>query len=229
MNEMFDQRVVVITGATGGLGNLVAHSFAERGASLALLDHDQEKLDDLVRSLNLPETRLLTLVADLRNGDAVRFAAESVSAKFGRVDALFHLVGGWTGGKTISETSVDDLDFMLNQHVWTTFHLFQAFGPRLATNGWGRVLIVSMPLTIHPAPKMSAYAAGKAAQEALVQTLAEELKGNGVTANIIHVKSIDVKGEGKGTTPAEIVASMLYLFSEEASKISGAKIPLYRQ
>jgi NAD(P)-dependent dehydrogenase (short-subunit alcohol dehydrogenase family) len=229
MSERFDQRVIVITGATGALGNLAAHSFAECGASLALLDNNQEKLDELVRGLNLPEARLLTLVADLRSEEAVHSAAETVFAKFGRVDGLFHLVGGWTGGKTFSETSVDDLDFMLNQHVWTTFHLFRTFGPRLAANGWGRVIIVSMPLSVHPAPKMSAYAAGKAAQEALVETLAEELKDNGVTANIIHVKSIDVKGEGKGTTPAEIVASMLYLCSDEAAKINGVKIPLYRQ
>jgi NAD(P)-dependent dehydrogenase (short-subunit alcohol dehydrogenase family) len=227
MNKTFGQQVIVITGATGALGDLVAHSFAERGASLALLDNNQAKLDGLAHALNLPESRLLIIVADLRNADAVRSAAEAISTKFGRVDALFHLVGGWTGGKTIPESSVDDLESMLGQHVWTTFHLFQAFGPHLAANGWGRVVIVSMPLGIHPAPKMGAYAAGKAAQEALVQTLAEELKGNGVTANIIHVKSIDVKGDGKGTTPAEIVASMLYLFSDEAAKISGAKIPLY--
>jgi NAD(P)-dependent dehydrogenase (short-subunit alcohol dehydrogenase family) len=227
MNTVFGQRVVVITGATGGLGNLVAHSFAERGACLALLDNNQARLDELARALSLPEPRLLTLLADLRNGDAVRAAAETVSAKFGRVDALFHLVGGWTGGKTIPEASADDLESMLGQHVWTTFHLFQSFGPRLMANGWGRVVIVSMPLTLHPAPKMGTYAAGKAAQEALVQTLAEELKGSGVTANIIHVKAIDVKGDGKGTTPAEIVAGMSYLFSDEAAKISGAKIPLY--
>ncbi len=227
MDENLTQRVVVLTGATGGLGNLVAHTFAERGASLALLDHNQAKLDELVHDLNLPESRLLTLVVDLRKGEAVRSAAEAVVAKFGRVDALFHLVGGWTGGKTIPEASVEDLDFMLGQHVWTTFHLFQAFGPRLAANDWGRVMIVSMPLSVQPAPKMGAYAAGKAAQEALVQTLAEELKGNGVTANIIQVKSINLKGEGKGTTPAEIVASMLYLFSAEAAKINGARIPLY--
>jgi NAD(P)-dependent dehydrogenase (short-subunit alcohol dehydrogenase family) len=227
MSETFDKRVIVVTGATGGLGNLVAHSFAERGASLALLDNNQAKLDELAQAINLPKARLLRLVADLRNGEAVRSAAEAVSKKFGRVDALFHLVGGWTGGKTIPESSVDDLDFMLGQHAWTTFHLFQAFGPHLAANGWGRVVIVSMPLSVHPAPKMGAYAAGKAAQEALVQTLAEELKGSGVTANIIHVKAIDVKGDGKGTTPAEIVASMLYLFSDEAAKITGAKTPLY--
>jgi NAD(P)-dependent dehydrogenase (short-subunit alcohol dehydrogenase family) len=224
MNENINGRVIVITGATGALGNLAARTFAERGASLALLDHSQDRLDTLVSVLNLPEERFLALAADLRSEDSVRSAAQSVFDKFGRVDGLFHLVGGWTGGKSISETSIDDLNFMLDQHVWTTFHLFRAFGPHLQANGWGRVIVVSMPLSA----KMSAYAAGKAAQEALVQTLAEELKGNGVTANIIHVKSIDVKGEGTGTTPAEIAASMLYLCSDEAAKINGVKIPLYR-
>ena len=220
-------KTIVITGANGVLGGLAARTFAERGDSLALIDHNQEKLDSLARDLNLPEKRLLTLTADLRNADSVRSAAEAVSAKFGRVDALIHLVGGWTGGVTIPESSTDDLDFMLGQHAWTTFHLFQAFTPRLISNGWGRVMIVSMPLTIRPAAKMGAYAAGKAAQEALVQTLAEEVKGNGVTANIIHVKAIDIKGDGKGTKPEEIVAAMMYLFSDEAAKITGARIPLY--
>ena len=220
-------KTIVITGATGALGELTARTFAKRGDSLALLDHNQDKLDVLARGLNLPETRLLTLTADLRNGDSIRSAAEAVSVKFSRVDALIHLVGGWTGGKTIPESSTDDLDFMLSQHAWTTFHLFQAFAPRLISNGWGRVMIVSMPLTIQPAAKMGAYAAGKAAQEALTQTLAEEVKDKGVTANIIHVKSIDIKGDGKGTKPEEIFAAMLYLFSDEAAKINGARIPLY--
>jgi NAD(P)-dependent dehydrogenase (short-subunit alcohol dehydrogenase family) len=223
MNEIFNGRVIVITGATGTLGTLAARTFAERGASLALLDHSQDRLDTLVSLLNLPDARLYSLAADLRSEEAVHSAAQAIFDKFGRVDALLHLVGGWTGGKTIPETSADDLKFMISQHVWTTFHLFQAFGPHLQANGWGRVIVVSMPLS----PKMSAYAAGKAAQEALVQSLADELKDNGVTANIIHVKSIDVKGDGKGTIPAEIVASMLYLCSDEAGKINGVKIPLY--
>lgn len=224
MNENFNGRVVVITGATGTLGNLAARSFAERGASLALLDHSQDRLDTLISLLNLPDARLYSLAADLRSEEAVHSAAQAIFDKFGRVDALLHLVGGWTGGKTIPETTPDDLKFMISQHVWTTLHLFRFFGPHLQANGWGRVIVVSMPLS----SKMSAYAAGKAAQEALVQSLAEELKDNGVTANIIHVKSIDVKGNGKGTTPTEIVASMLYLCSDEAAKINGVRIPLYR-
>ena len=116
---------------------------------------------------------------------------------------------------------------MLNQHAWTTFNLFQAFVPHLIASGWGRVLTLSVPLTVRPAAKMGAYAAGKSAQEALVTTLAEETRGRGVTANIIHVQSIDAKGTGKGTTPAEIVAAMMWLCSDEASKVTGARIPIY--
>src|SRR5262245_15714118 len=136
-------RVVVITGANGALGNKTARAFASSGHSLTLIGTDQNKLDALVRDLNLPENRFLTLAADLRDGEAVRSAAEAVSAKFGRVDALIHLIGGWVGGKTLSEASAEDLESMLGQHVWTTFHLFQSFAPKLASNGWGRVMIVS--------------------------------------------------------------------------------------
>lgn len=227
MSEASSSRVIVITGANGALGNKTAQAFAELGHSLILVGTDQGKLDSLVSDLNLPGERCLTVSADLRDAAAVRSAAEAVSEKFGRVDALLHLVGGWVGGKTIPESSAEDLESMLGQHVWTTFHLFQSFGPKLATNGWGRVMIVSASTVLKPPEKRGIYSATKAAQENLVLTLSAELKDKGVTANIIQVKAIDAEQKGTGTTPDEIVAAMLYLFSEEASKVNGARIPLY--
>lgn len=220
-------KIVVITGATGALGNKTAHAFAGCRHSLVLLDNDQTKLDALTRDLNLPDERLFARVVDLRDGNAVRTTAEAAAAKFGRVQALIHLVGGWSGGKTLVEASAEDLDFMLGQHVWTTFHLFQSFAPYLVQNGWGRVMIVSASTVPAPPGKAGPYTAAKAAQENLVLTLAAELKEKGGTANILQVRAIDVGNQGTGTTPDEIVAAMLYLFSEEASKINGARIPLY--
>ena len=220
-------KTIVLTGATGVLGNLVAKTFAERGQNLALLNRDQAKLDPLIKDLNLPKDRLYTQTVDLLKGSAIQDSADAALSKFGSVHALIHLIGGWTGGKTIPESSKDDFESMLNQHVWTTFNLLQAFAPYIAASKWGRIMIVSMPVTIKPAAKMALYAASKSAQESLVLTLAEEYKDSGLTANIIHVKSIDTKGEGKGTTPAEIVSAMTYLFSDEASKVNGARIPLY--
>jgi 3-oxoacyl-[acyl-carrier protein] reductase len=220
-------KVVIITGATGALGRKTAHAFAKSGDSLALLDNDQTKLDSLVKELNLPEDRLFTSVVDLRDGQAVRDSAEAVANKFGSVHALIHLVGGWTGGKTLSDASNDDLTSMLSQHVWTTFHLFQAFTPKLAANGWGRVIVVSKSTVANPPGKEGPYAAAKAAQENLVLTLAAELKESNVTANIIQVRSIDVDDKGVGTTPNAIVATIQFLFSEQAGKVNGARIPLY--
>jgi len=220
-------KVVVITGATGALGSLTAKIFAAQGYALALLDNDQNKLDVLTRDLHLPNERLFTSIVDLRNGQAVHDSAEAVSAKFGSVHALIHLVGGWVGGKTLAETSEEDLNSMLGQHVWTTFNLFQAFSPLLAVNNWGRVITISPSTVSNPPAKRGIYLATKSAQENFVLTLAAELKENGVTANIIQVRAIDVENKGTGTTPAEIVAAMQYLFSDEAGKITGARIPLY--
>ncbi len=220
-------KVIVITGATGALGTLTAKTFAAQGHSLALLGHDQAKLDSLVRELNLPNDRLFTYIVDLRDGQAVQDSAEAVAKKFGSVHALFHLVGGWTGGKTLAESAADDLDSMLGQHVWTTFHLFHAFAEKLAASQWGRVITISPSSTANPPAKRGAYTATKGAQETLVLTLAAELKDSGVTANIIQVRAIDTDNKGNGTTPAEIVAAMQYLFSDEAQKVTGARIPLY--
>ena len=89
------------------------------------------------------------------------------------------------------------------------------------------VLVVSASTVPNPPGKTGIYTAAKAAQENLVLTLAAELKEIGVTANVIQVRAIDVEKTGKGTTPEEIVAAMLYLFSEEAAKVNGARIPLY--
>ena len=222
-----NNRVVVITGATGGLGQIATRAFAEQGVSLALLSTDQDKLDALARDLNLPSERILTHAVNLLDADAVRGAAKAVSAKFGRVDALIHLIGGWTGGKTIAESDTDEFKFMLDQHAWTTIHLIQAFSPKLAANGWGRVIAVTSPLATQPSSKMGAYAVGKAAQETLLMTLADEFAGTEVTANAIQVKAIDVKGTGKGTSPQEIVSAMMYLYSDEAGKVNGARLPLF--
>jgi len=220
-------KIVVITGATGALGSLTAKTFAEMGASLALLDNDQTKLDALVKELDLPEDRLFTSVADLRDEQAVQDSAKAVANKFGSIHALFHLVGGWIGGKTIADSPLEDLESMLGQHVITTFHLFKAFSPKLAASKWGRVVTISPSTVANPPAERGVYNATKAAQENLVMTLAQELKDSGVTANIIQVHSIDVENKGTGTTPTAIVATMQYLFSEQASKVNGAKIPLY--
>ena len=220
-------KTIVVTGATGALGTLAAKTFAGMGHNLVLFGKEQLKLDLLVHELNLPIDRFYAGTVDLLDVQAVRESAQAVVSKFGTVHALFHLVGGWVGGKTFTETPADDLEFMVNQHIRTTFNLFKTFEGPLSKNGWGRVILVSASTVPGPPGKTGVYTATKAAQENMGLSLAAELREAGVTVNIIHVRAIDIENNGKGTTPAEIVSTMQYLFSDEAGKVTGARIPLF--
>lgn len=229
-------RVAVITGATGGLGATVTRELAARVANLALLDIDSAKLETLSKSLSLPEYCLMTQSVNLLDPAETTSTAEAVAAKFGKVDILLHVVGGWTGGKSLLEVPVDDMTFMLNQHVWTSLNVIQAFVPHLIRNNWGRVVMITSPFAARPNAKGGPYAVGKAGQEALMLTLSQELKGSGVTANLLQAKTIDMKREkisnpspdnSTWTTPEELTAAIVYLLSDEAGTINGAKIPLF--
>ena len=229
-------RVVIITGASGGLGKVVAQQFAERGARLALLDRSSERLRDLVAHLGLPQDRYLLSASDLTEPGAAHAAAKAVVERFGHADILLNFIGGFTGGQEVVELMPDDLSSMLQQHVWMTLYLAQAFVPHLLANRWGRFLVISSPRALSPQGRSAAYAVGKAGQEVLTLSLAQELKDTGVTANIILVRSIDVDhrrdreptpDNASWTTPEEIAAAIMYLCSDEAHTVNGARIPLY--
>ena len=229
-------RVAVITGATGVLGSVVTRDLAARGVNLALLDIDADRLATLTGSLSLPGNRFLSQKVNLLDPIETKTAAGAVMDRFGRLDILLHLVGGWTGGKILVEAPAADLVFMLNQHVWTSFNVVQAFVPCLIKNGWGRVVMITSPFASRPNPKGGPYAIAKAGQETLMLALSQELKGTGVTANLLQARSIDARREkisnptpdnAGWTTPEELSAAIQYLLSDEAGTISGARIPLY--
>src|SRR5579859_1497597 len=229
-------RVAVIAGATGELGRTVASALAQAQVRVVLVGTNQERLTKLSSDLALSSEQTLLHVANLRDSPEAQGLAQAVADKFGRVDILLNLVGGWIGGKTVVEFSTTDTEDMLQQHLWTTWHLSQAFVPRLLNNGWGRILLISSPIVTRPAANNAPYAIGKAAQDALMMTLAQELRGTRVTANVLQVGTIDTKRErdrlrtpenASWTTPEEITAAVLYLCSEEAQVINGARIPLY--
>src|SRR5512140_2848133 len=101
LGRWMTERVVVITGATGATGKAAARLFAGRGDSLVLLSRDQSGLDAVAGELSLPDSHCLCLPLDLADEAALRSAARAVEQKFGGAHILLHLVGGWTGGKTL--------------------------------------------------------------------------------------------------------------------------------
>jgi NAD(P)-dependent dehydrogenase (short-subunit alcohol dehydrogenase family) len=227
-------RVVLITGATGGLGRVATRAFAADGARLALAGTDEERLRGLAIEAGLAEDRWVPVVADLRDAAAARDALAAASDLLGPVDIVLHLVGGYAGGTPLADLDPGDVADMLEQHLWTTFHVVRAIVPGMVERGWGRVLAVSAPVAAEPTAKSAPYAIGKAALEALLRTLARETANTGVTVNLVIVRAIDLKGvrltdekKTSWTSPDEIVATLRYLASDEASAITGARLPLF--
>ncbi len=228
-------RVAIIGGASGGAGPAVARRLVAAGARVALFGRHAEKLDALASELGAAPDSLITRAVDLRDPDAAGVAVAAVHDRFGGVQILAHLVGGYSAGASLAEAGRDELTGMLEQHLWTTFNLAHAIVPHLLAAGWGRILAVSPTTVATPGPNMASYVAAKAAQEALLMALARELKGTGATANVLVVRAIDVEHvrdrepspkTAAWTTPEEIAAAIAYLCSDDAHVVNGARIPL---
>jgi NAD(P)-dependent dehydrogenase (short-subunit alcohol dehydrogenase family) len=233
---MTDRSVALITGATGALGPVLAADLAADGWDLVLCGSDRARLEALEVRLGLEAARVLSVAADLRLADAAQAAVEAAHERYGRVDALAHLVGGWTGGTNIVDATDGPYRSMLEQHLWSTLNILRPLVPGMVAAGRGRIVAVSSPTAASPGPGMSAYGVGKAAEETLLAALASEVVGTGVTVNVVRVRSIDTSGvrerdpHGKGasmTTPAEISAAIRYLFSDAARVVNGERIGLF--
>ncbi len=229
------ERVALITGATGELGRAVAGLLSADGVRLALAGTDEGRLRDVARDLGLADERWAPVVADMRDAAAAAAGIRRVVERFGSVDMLVHLVGGWTSGGRVTDLDRDALRDQLDQHLWATLNVLEAAVPGMLERGWGRVVAVATPTATSPGKGTATYAIPKVAQETLVRTLAREIAGSGVTANLVVVKSIDVKSERVSdpspknagwATPDEIAAAIAFLCADAADAINGARLPL---
>jgi NAD(P)-dependent dehydrogenase (short-subunit alcohol dehydrogenase family) len=215
---------------------VVARRFAGDGATrIALVGRDQDSLDKLGLSLGCGRDRWLSVVGELTDGDSSQRVAKAVTDKWGRIDVLIHVIGGYAGGTTVVDIDEAEIEGMLDQHLWTTLHIVKAVIPGMIERDFGRVMAVSSPFATDVRAKGSSYAIGKASQEALLKALAKEVAGTGVTANVVLVRTIDSKHQrdtapepknANWTTPEEIADAFVFLASPAAAAINGARIPL---
>ena len=221
-----DDRVVAITGAGGRLGGVVAARFAEAGYGLALLGRTRDDVADLVSSLPGGPGRHVAVAVDLGSAESALAAAAVVRQELGPVGVLLQLVGGYAGGRPFAENDDAELAHLLDLNLWTTAHAIRAFLPDIAAAKDGRIITVSTFVAQAPTPKHAAYAASKAAVEALTISVAKDLAGTTATANLLVLRSI---GDEKPTDqrPDEIAAAMLFLCSPEAGAMNGQRINLF--
>lgn len=234
--NLLRDRVVLIAGATGALGSAVTREFARTEARLVLVGQARPGLDRLMSEMDLTQERALSIPADVTRSDPVNRLIEAAVERFGGVDVLLNTVGGWSGGTTVEETSEEEWERMMALNLHSAFLLSRAVLPAMLKAGWGRIVHISSKAALDPRPKQAAYIVSKMGLIALTEAIATEVKGTGVTANVILPSIIDTPANraampkadpSRWVSPERIAATMRFLCSDDAASINGARIPLY--
>lgn len=228
-------RVIAIAGVGGGLGPSVAGRLAAAGAIVAGANRAQADVDAVGEALGIAAERWDGRAVDLTDEDAVVGWRDAVVARFGRVDGLVHLVGGWRGGQPLHEAPLADWDLLERLLIRTVQLTTRAFHDQLAASAQGRFVLVSAKQAQRPSNGNAAYAAAKAAAEAWTLAFADGFGPGGATANIVVVDAIltpRMRAENPGKefptfTPTEHIADAIaWLCSAGAAEMNGARLAL---
>lgn len=220
MTLMENGQVVLITGASGGLGKVVSKMFREAGWQICPVARSGEGV----------------IAADLTRPEDARLAVDEALRQAGHIDAVLHLMGGFAGGQNVEETGLEAWRNMLDLNLNASFHLARAVLPHLRSRGAGRMIFIGSRAGLDPSPGFSAYAVSKAGLISLAKTIALENRESGITANVVLPSTIDTAANRRAmpnadfsrwVSPASIARLLLWLTSPEAGDVSGAVIPIY--
>lgn len=236
MSTRFQNAVVIVAGGTGGLGRAVTQAFHAEGAAVIVTYRSAPEFEELKRNSGAARDRLEGGRVDLTNEAATNEFVQDVLVHHSRLDALVNTVGGYAGGAELWETDRSALDLMLTLNVRAPHALMRSVVPVMLTQGHGCIVNVAAKAGLDHPPRAAAYAASKAAELAMLDSLAAELLGTGVRANSILPSIIDTSANrsampkadfSKWPKPEDIARVILFLCSEEAKSIHGASIPVY--
>ncbi|MGB2899033.1 MAG: SDR family NAD(P)-dependent oxidoreductase [Candidatus Acidiferrum sp.] len=223
-----NNKVVLITGAKGGLGSFVTRRFLAIGAAVVGTSRNISQAD-------FPEANFVALPVDFTEAGAAGKAVESVVGRFGRLDALVHLLGGFAGGQTVAETDDATWEQMCDLNLMSAFYVLRAAIPHLRKSGKGRIIAIGSLTAAEPHAGLGAYVTFKAALTMLVRTVALENKDAGLTANVVlpgtmdtptNRKSMPGADFSKWVRPGDVADLVLWLADERAAHITGTAIPV---
>ena len=223
----FVDKTVMITGASGNLGRAVARAFAELGARLALLDlrqYSQEETD----------TRLF-LETNLFDPDSVAAMVQRAVDRFGRIDVLCNIAGGFRMGPPVHETEDADWDFLFDVNARSVLYTARAVVPHMLKAGGGRIVNVGAYAAQRGAAGMGAYIASKSAVIRLTETMAAELREKNINVNCVLPTIIDTPENRaampetdprRWVAPQDLAAVVVFLASDAARAVHGAALPV---
>jgi NAD(P)-dependent dehydrogenase (short-subunit alcohol dehydrogenase family) len=231
MNTRFSGKVVLIAGGTGGLGKAVSRAFLEEDARVIVTYRNPGEFAALGTN-----SLLEGYAVDVTDESATGAFIDSVIAKYGRLDAMVNTVGGYTGGVKLWEMDTKVFDRMLALNLRSGLLLSRAVIPAMLRAGRGAIVNVASKAAFEHAAGNAAYAASKAGALAMMDSLAQELRGTGVRVNSILPDIIDTEANRKAMPradftkwpkPEDIARVILFLCSDEAKVIHGAALPVY--
>ncbi|MFQ5752050.1 MAG: SDR family oxidoreductase [bacterium] len=232
----FKDKVVIITGGTGGLGFAVTQAFLNAGAKVVVTYTYEEKLNHLKLNVKNAPGELLALKTDVLDESRVKSMVENVVNKFGRIDVLVNLVGGFLGGVSIVVTTVEQWDKMINLNLKSAFLCCRHVLPIMMKQKYGRMINIGSKGGLQGTKGISAYAAFKSGVINFTQSLAAEGKPYNVTANLVVPGTIDTPDNRRAmpqsnfsdwVTPDSLAEVILFLSSDAAKDVSAAMIPVY--
>lgn len=230
-------KVVLVTGAAGNLGAAVAQAFSAHGATLSLVDLNEEGLNKTRNSLG-EDAVAGVFATNLIDPQAVSGTIAAIIERFGRIDVVANIAGGFTMGPMLHEVSDKDWNFMFDLNTRSVFNTCRATIPHLLTAGGGRIINVSARAAKQGKARMGPYCASKAAVITLTETLAEENKFNNINANCILPGTIDTPQNradmpdadySKWVSPTALADVVVFLASDASRAVTGAAIPVYGQ
>jgi NADP-dependent 3-hydroxy acid dehydrogenase YdfG len=227
------EAVVVVAGAGGGAGAAVVRRLSSAGAIIVTADRSLDSTESLVREIGEAGGQIDAYAVDLLDEDTTRRWADSVTARFGKVDGVVHLVGGWRGGKGITEADLADWDWLSGLLVRTVQHTTRGFHDQLKASPIGRFVLVSAAEASRPTAKNASYAAAKAAAEAWTLAVADSFRGSEAAATIVVVKALvtpqmrEAKPDAafKGYTDVvELADTIASLWDKPAEDVNGERL-----
>ena len=223
--------VALITGAGGALGRAVAQRLAADGHRLVLLDRDAAALERL-----FPQAGLC-LAVDLTDEAAVQGAVAAALARCTRVDVLVHVAGGFEMGEPVEALTRVSWLRMLDLNAWSFVALAHALVPAMRRQGGGRIVAVSAAAAGAGQALKGAYIASKSALQRLVETLADEVAGDGIRVLSVAPTTLDTPAN-RAAMPeadrrawvdtAQAAAAIAFAVSDEGGALGGPHLRLGR-
>ncbi len=222
-------KIVLVTGADGGLGTHVTQAFLEVGATVVGTSRKVQQSD-------FKHPGFTALPGEISTREGARIVVDQVVSRFGRLDVVAHTVGGFAGGQSVAETDDETFDRMLSLNLYSVFHVLRATIGPLRQSGDGRLIAIGSRAALEPGAGVGAYSASKAAMVALIKTVAAENKDAGLRANVILPGTMDTPGNRKSmpnadfskwVQPASVASLITWLAGDAGKDINGAVIPVY--